>query len=159
PVVNTEDAQRRNRRTEIIFARIASLPCEVPQPVTFDLPPPDGAGSGWCLGPGDPNKRCCFLRRKANGNDLILVQPANPAHVRVQGRMEFEDGRDAAGIHYVLVAPDGEYMDGEIGAPGDVRRGTPIEGVTGSHGEFSYDRDKGVGVWILEVQKPHVLAR
>ena len=153
PVINTQNAERRNRRTEIIFTRITQLSCEVPQPDTFNLPSPGVVGSGWCLGPGNPNQRGCFLRREGEveaPDGRILVQPANPATIQPRGRMRFEDGTPAAGIRYVLIAPDGEFMDGEV--PSGARRGEPFEGITNPDGSFSYDRDKGVGVFILEVQ-------
>jgi outer membrane protein OmpA-like peptidoglycan-associated protein len=63
PVRNTQDAWRPNRRTELLFVRADALPCEVAQPETYDLPAAGAVGSGWCLGPGDPNQRCCFTTR------------------------------------------------------------------------------------------------
>jgi outer membrane protein OmpA-like peptidoglycan-associated protein len=161
PVVNTENALRQNRRTEIVFARVTELPCRVAPPVTLNLPaaevpPPAGFVGQWCLG-ADGDSRTCFLRRAGDPEDSrILVSPANPATMQARGRMRFEDGRPAAGVRYVLVAPDGEFMDGEV--PSGASRGEPREGITDADGRFAYPRDKGVGVWIMEVQA-NVLAR
>jgi outer membrane protein OmpA-like peptidoglycan-associated protein len=156
PVKNTEDAWRPNRRAELIFKRAEALPCKVPQPDTFNLPAPGAVNNGWCLGPGDPNHRCCFLARTAPAEDgRWLVQPAEPGTVTVKGSIVHEDGTPLANTEYVLIAPDGENMDGE--RPSGPTRGRPIPGRTRADGTFSYpDKPKGIGHYILEVRGPFV---
>ncbi len=157
PVRNTQDAWRPNRRTEHLFVRAEALPCQVPKPDTFDLPSPGVVGSAWCLGPGDPNKRCCFITRDPNEKGKWLVQPAEPGTVVVRGSIKFEDGTPFANARYVLIAPDGEFMDGEVPRSGAVRAGTPINGRTQADGSFAYPKKpKGIGVYTFELQEPHV---
>ncbi|MEJ2557408.1 MAG: OmpA family protein, partial [Anaerolineae bacterium] len=149
PVRNTQDAWRPNRRTELLFVKAESLPCEVPQPFTFELPQPGAVGSAWCLGPGDPNARCCFLTRQAEEEGKFFVQPAEPGAVVVQGSIKFEDGTPLANNKYVPIAPDGEFMDGE--RPSGENRGRPIPGRTAADGTFAYpDKPKGIGIYTLE---------
>lgn len=145
-------AWRPNRRTEMLFIATESIPCEVPQPVTFNKPAPGAVGKGWCLGPGNFDRKPCFITRDPNeaGPEKFLVQPAEPGEVIVRGRITFEDGSPAAGVKYVLIAPDGEFMDGEI--PSGTNHGRPIKGITDANGEFSYpDKPKGVGIYTMEV--------
>jgi outer membrane protein OmpA-like peptidoglycan-associated protein len=160
PVKNTQDAWRPNRRTEILFVKAERLPCEVATPVTLNLPPP-GPGEmspTWCLGPGEPGKRCCFLARGTAKPDKWLVQPAEPGKIVVDGRIVFDDGTPAVNQKYVLIAPDGEFLHTDAGGkadPGEVpqgpQRGRPIPNRTGSEGEFRYPRETPVGVYILEM--------
>lgn len=158
PVLDTQAAWRPDRRTEILFTRSSTLACKVPQPDTFNLPAPGSVNANWCLGPGDPNNHICFLTRpnpkdpQKRDPNALQVQPANPAQMRVAGRIRHEDGSPAVGVQFVLIAPDGEYMKGEQAS------GEPRFDITNSNGEFHYDRDKGVGVWILEIHAS-VLAR
>jgi outer membrane protein OmpA-like peptidoglycan-associated protein len=156
PVKNTEDAWRPNRRAELIFKRADALPREVPQPDTFNLPAPGTVNAAWCLGPGDPNHRCGFLARTAPAEDgKWLVQPAEPGTVIVKGSIVHEDGTPLGNAEYVLIAPDGENMDGE--RPSGPTRGRPIPGRTQPDGTFAYpDKPKGVGRYILEVKGPFV---
>jgi outer membrane protein OmpA-like peptidoglycan-associated protein len=146
---------RPNRRTELIFVQLAELPCKghIARPDTFALPPPNGVGGGWCMGPASGGDRACFLRRSATGDpDRILVEPVSRPPVNVKLRIEFEDGTPAAGIDYFLIAPDGEFMDGEFETtPG--KRGTPHIATTGASGEKQYNKPEGgKGIWTLEVQ-------
>jgi outer membrane protein OmpA-like peptidoglycan-associated protein len=161
PVVNTEDAERRNRRTELIFVRIAEFPCEVARPVTFDLPAPGAVAGGWCVGPPQGGSRTCFLRRTGDGNNdpqRILVQPTHQPGAAVVLTMSFEDGRPAAGIAYALFAPDGEMLPDEVHPRSNPRRGEPIPGRTDSQGRALHVKDSGaVGVWTLEIQAPFVV--
>ncbi|MEZ4706875.1 MAG: peptidoglycan-binding protein [Caldilineaceae bacterium] len=151
-----EPAWRPNRRTEFLFVRASKLPCAVAQPVTFNLPAPGAVSPSWCLGPGDPNNRCCFATRDPNQQDKWLIQPAEPQQITVAGSIKFEDGAPLANAHIVLIAPDGEFMDGEqICTP---QKGLPIEGRTNANGEFSYPNQKGVGIFILEIRED-VVAR
>ncbi|HEX5718435.1 MAG TPA: hypothetical protein VF179_19895, partial [Thermoanaerobaculia bacterium] len=158
PVLNTQDAWRPNRRVELLFVRATTLPCQVPQPDTFNLPAPGAVAGGWCLGPGNPNARCCFLSRGTPAPGQWQVQPAEPGTIIVRGSMRFEDGTPVANTPYVLIAPDGENMDGEgTTAP---NRGRPIPGRTALDGAFSYPaKPKGIGVYTLEVQGPFVVRR
>ena len=149
PVRNTEDAWRPNRRTDIVFMKADALPGKVAPPVTFDLPPPGGAvNSAWCAGAtGDPR---VVLSHTAPRPGTFFVQPAEPGSFMVKGTMRFEDGTPAAGVSYVLTAPDGEYLDGERPAGPD--RGRPIPGTTAADGSFpGTAKIKGVGVYILAV--------
>jgi outer membrane protein OmpA-like peptidoglycan-associated protein len=157
PVVNTENAERRNRRTELLFVNAGAIPCPVPKPVTFKLPAPGFVNSGWCAGPDDGPDRDCFLARDAKKQQpgQFLFQPAEPGDVSVRGSIMNEDGTPLANAPYVLIAPDGENMNGE--RPTAPQRGTPIPGRTKDDGSFSYpDKPKGVGIYILEVQGPFV---
>jgi outer membrane protein OmpA-like peptidoglycan-associated protein len=151
PVRNTEDAWRPNRRTDIVFVRADTLPGKVAPPVTFALPAPGAVNASWCAGkPGDPR---VILSRGTQKPNTFLVQPAEPGTVIVKGTMTFEDGSPAAKVSYVLMAPDGEYMDGE--RPSGDSRGRPIPGTTGADGTFAYPaKPKGVGVYVLTVDGP-----
>lgn len=159
-VRNTQDAWRPNRRVEMLFIAANQITCKVPKPVTFHLPPPAGAGSAWCLDNGsttssDFGKQPCFTTRDESSAtaEKWLIQPAEPGTFIVSGRITFEDGTPAAGVKYVLIAPDGEFMDGEI--PNGANRGKPIKGTTDANGEFSYpDKPKGIGIYTLEIEGP-----
>ncbi|MES1241729.1 MAG: peptidoglycan-binding protein, partial [Acidobacteriota bacterium] len=158
PVKNTEDAWRPNRRVELVFKRAEALPCPVPQPDTFNLPAPGAVNAGWCLGPGDPSRRACFLKRTAGPGEGWLVQPVDTGTVTVRGSIVHEDGTPLGNTEYVLIAPDGENMDGE--RPSGPTRGRPIPGRTRADGTFEYpDKPKGVGRFILEVKGPFVARR
>lgn len=155
PVRNTEDAWRPNRRTELLFVNASALPCEVPQPDTFNLPTPGVVAGGWCVGPGNPNQRCCFLARQSGTTGRWLVQPAEPGTIIVRGSIRFEDGTPAANMKYVLIAPDGEFMDGERPSGGD--RGRPVPGRTRADGTFDYSgrsHPTPVGIYTMEVELP-----
>lgn len=147
PVKNTRDAWRPNRRTELAFVKAAILPCPVPRPDTFDLP---AAGGKWCLGPGSPTARCCFIARGTAQPGRWLLQPVDPKQVVIKGVIKSEDGSPLADANYVLTAPDGEYMDGEHASGPD--RGRPIPGRTTGDGSFTYpSKPKGTGIYTLEV--------
>ena len=155
PVLNTENAWRPNRRTELLLVRVERLPCDAPRPATFNLPEPGAVAPTWCLGP-DEGDRSCFLRRAGGAHqepERILVQPAHQPAASVLLTLKFEDGSPAVDVPYVLIAPDGEFMDGEIGPPGNPRRGEPVPGQVGAAGSRAYAKPSGgVGVWTLEVQ-------
>jgi outer membrane protein OmpA-like peptidoglycan-associated protein len=153
PVKNTQDAWRPNRRTELLFIATDKVPCQVAKPVTFELPPPDGAGPTWCLGAGDPNDRCCFMSTNDGADGNWQVTAAEPGSVTVTGSITSDDGTPYANKPYVLIAPDGEYMDGEHPRP--PQSGLPIPGRTAADGTFAYpDKPKGVGIYILTVLPP-----
>jgi outer membrane protein OmpA-like peptidoglycan-associated protein len=171
PIKNTEDAWRPNRRTELMFVNAARLPCPVPQPDTFNLPSPGAVGTTWCLGPGDPANRQCFVTRDAVRPDRWLIQPAESGTVNVQGSVKFEDGTPASNLKYVLIAPDGEFLHrngsgaadlGEI--PSGDQRGRPVtqRNRTDLNGEFSYPaitfagHPTAVGHYTMEIHEPLV---
>jgi outer membrane protein OmpA-like peptidoglycan-associated protein len=148
PVKNIQTPWRPNRRTEILFVQADRIPCDVPKPRTFDLPT---AGGTWCLGP-DLNskpeagiKRVCFLSRGKAEDGKLLVQPAEPDKITVSGSITFEDGKPVANAKYVLIAPDGEYLDGEGSS------GRPIPKRADANGNFSYPEPKLIGLYILEI--------
>ena len=152
PVRNTEDAWRPNRRVEILFVQAERLPCDVPKPVTFDKPTPGAVNSAWCLGP-DSGRRACFLARGTAQPGKWLVQPAETEQITVRGSIHFEDGTPAANMPYVIIAPDGEFMDGEV--PSGAGRGEGIAARTRADGTFEYPgRQKPVGIYTLEVIAP-----
>jgi outer membrane protein OmpA-like peptidoglycan-associated protein len=155
PVRNTEDAWRPNRRVELLFVRADRLPTPVRRPDTFALPAPGAVNADWCVGDG-ASPRCGFLARTPGaGAGAWPVEPAEPGTVLVQGSITFEDGTPAAGIRYVLIAPDGENMDGEVASGPE--RGKPVLGRTAEDGTFAYpDKPKGVGHYVLEVREPLV---
>ena len=157
PVKNTRDAWRPNRRTEFLFVKAGELPCEVIKPDTFDLPNPGIVGSNWCLGPGDQNKRCCFtipaLKKECPVNDNRWCrQPAELGTIIVSGSIKFDDGTPLVNAKYILIAPDGEFMDGEVPQSNGVRGGTGIPGRTKADGTFEYpEKPKGIGIYTLEI--------
>jgi len=146
PVRNTRDAWRPNRRTELLFIAAEKPPCEVKEPVTFHLPPPDGAGPAWCLGGGADNARCCFMSANDGADGKWQVTPAEPGAVTVRGSIEFADGTALKDTKFILTAPDGEYMTGE-----DSNTGRPVPGRTDANGKFAFTKVKGVGIYILTV--------
>ena len=131
PVKNTQDAHRPNRRTELLFVKVTKLPCDMPKPVTFDLPAARRGGAE--LVPR-PRRRRSRLLPAARGRahqepERILVDPANKPGAAVTFTMTFEDDTPALNVSYMLIAPDGTFMDGEIGPPGDpARRPSPRSG-------------------------------
>jgi outer membrane protein OmpA-like peptidoglycan-associated protein len=157
PVRNTQDAWRPNRRTEFLFVRAKRIPCQVPPPDTFDLPTPGAVGSNWCLGPGNPNQRCCFITRNPQETSKWLVQPADPGQVTVSGTITFEDGTPVANAQYALIAPNGEYLHTSAGnadlgeRPQGELRGRPIPNRADANGNFSYPKPTPVGTYILEL--------
>jgi outer membrane protein OmpA-like peptidoglycan-associated protein len=147
PVRNTEDAWRPNRRTEILFVRATALPGKVARPLTFNKPAPGAVNAKWCAGgDGDP---VVILSRPDQKPNTFLVQPIDPAAFTLKGSMTFEDGTPATGIRYVLTAPDGEYLDGEV--PAGTNRGRPIAGTTDTSGKFTVKKPTGVGLYILVI--------
>lgn len=153
-----DPAWRPNRRTDLLFVNDTAFPCDdIPQPVTLNIRTSGSNPTGWCLGSNQgqaPQNPCCFLTFDANDESRWLVQPAEPGTFVVNGRIQFEDGSPLANTPYVLIAPDGEFMDGEsVCGGGAGRKGTPIPGRTDSDGRFSYPANpKGVGVYTLEIQ-------
>jgi outer membrane protein OmpA-like peptidoglycan-associated protein len=158
PVRNTQDAWRPNRRVEILFVLADKLPCQVPKPVTFDLPAPGAVNSQWCLGPETGADRCCFTARGEAQPNKWLVQPAEPDKITVSGTVTFDDGTPVANEKYVLIAPDGEFLhkngsgDADLGErPQGPQRGRPIPMRTDPDGNFSHPAQTPVGIYILEL--------
>lgn len=154
PVKNTEDAWRPNRRVELLFVAATEVSCDMPRPATFDLPSSGTAGTTWCLDPSGSGTRCCMLTRDAAVRGKWLVQPSESGQVRVHGSVTLDDGGPAAGVGYALIAPDGEFLDGE--RPVGAKRGEPVPGHTGADGTFAYPGMKRVGVYVFEVLGPFV---
>jgi outer membrane protein OmpA-like peptidoglycan-associated protein len=161
-----DPAWRPNRRTDLLFVNDDTFPCDdIPEPVTINIRTSDQSPTGWCLGTNQgqaPQNPCCFLTFDANDESRWLVQPAEPGTFVVNGRIQFEDGTPLANTPYILIAPDGEFMDGEVICSGQAgRKGTPISGQTDADGRFSYpDKPKGPGVYTLEISlTPPLVAR
>jgi len=162
PVDNRDVAWRPNRRTEMLFISADKLPdsdCEVPKPVTFDIRLDGSTPGKWCLGNGNPNQPLCFLTRESEKPNKFLVQSAHPEKVQVSGQITFEDGTPFAKKHYVLIAPDGEFLHtGEKGKadkkgerPSGTQRGRPNFSKTDEEGRFSHPEDTPTGIYILEL--------
>ena len=79
PLDRRDTAFRPSRRVELIFVRSDKLPCEVPKPVTFDLPAPGAVNTGWCIGPqAPPGPGCCLVTPalKPGTNDPLPCTPS-----------------------------------------------------------------------------------
>lgn len=159
PQPSTREAHRPYRRAEMLFVNATQLACEVPQPDTFDLPSPGAVNSTWCLGPGNASRHCCFATRNCPSASpgQWCITPFETGSFVVRGRILFEDGTPAANMSYVLIAPDGEFMDGEAISGG--RRGDGNFGQTRADGTFEYTANpKGPGVYTMEINSA-VIAR
>ena len=166
PVRNTQDAWRPNRRAEALFVAAAELPCRVAQPVTFALGAAGARNARWCLGPGNANKRCCFLARDREAQGKWLVRPARPERLTVRGRIRFEDGTPVRFAKYALIAPDGEFLHtneagkADLGErPSGPDRGRAIPDRADADGVFTYPKPTPVGGYILELlelERPQV---
>ncbi|MET0624734.1 MAG: OmpA family protein [Pyrinomonadaceae bacterium] len=173
----TNEAWRPYRRVEILFVEAERLPCDPPKPDTFDLfPPGRPVNSTWCFGPPDLTEaqgadRACFGSRECDAPgqpaDHWCIRPVETELITIRGSFKFEDGSPAPNIKYILLASDGEFMDGEVGQgpatpqatpPGRLGRGEGFRGRSGPDGRFEYspNRDKPVGICIVEVQEPFV---
>ncbi len=150
--------------------RHVAMRCQVPKPVTLDLPPVSATlGSPprpWRLGPGNVNQRQCFATRDPNERGKWLIQPAEPGKVLVEGQIVFEDGSPVPNAQYALAAADGEYLHtNEAGEAdlGEVPRttsfspdhptqaGRPIPDRADAEGRFSYPKETPEGTYILEL--------
>lgn len=156
PVLNQHKAWRPNRRTEMLFIRTDHFPCHEPQPDTFNLPAPGAVNGNWCLGPGNPHQRTCFVVPHTPPgiqpqNDQWSRVPAEAGTVSVRGTIMFEDNSPAANVKYILIAPDGEFLDGER------TTGEGVPGETKSDGTFEYpNKPKSTGIYTIEVQAPFI---
>jgi outer membrane protein OmpA-like peptidoglycan-associated protein len=160
PVNNTEAAHRPNRRVELLFTTSTALPEKVPIPDTWTLHPPGRTDADWCLGDGDPARRCAFSKRTPPPDPpRLLIQPAEPGTVAAAGRIvrevERADGTveqvPAANESFVLITAGGEFRAGEAGS------GLPTPARTGADGGFSFP-GKPRGLYALEIQRS-VVAR
>jgi outer membrane protein OmpA-like peptidoglycan-associated protein len=168
PVEDTESAWRPNRRTEFLFVRDDDLPADVARPATFNLPAPGAVAGGWCLNDSNSTTRACFTVRYPNvqpkeqcpatlpRGQAWQRQPAEPEpSFVVRGSIRFEDDTPFANAEYVLIAPDGEFMDGEVASStATVRAGTGLPGRTDAAGAFAYPDPalhKTPGIFTLEV--------
>jgi len=147
PKLNTENAWRPNRRTEIVFVRADQLPGPVAKPVTFNLPAPGAVNADWCAG-GDGAPVTILSHDTAQPN-TFLVQQAEPGSLTVKGRMTMENGDAPGPVRYVLTAPDGEYLDGE--RKEQPQRGAPVAGTTKPDGSFGHPTPTPVGTYILTI--------
>jgi len=161
PVLNQHIAWRPNRRTEMLFIRTDQFPCQEPQPDTFNLPAPGAVNGNWCLGPGDPHQRTCFVvphvppGGQPQNNEWSRVS-AESGTLSVRGSIMFENGTPAANMEYILIAPNGEFIDGERS------NGEGIPGRTDANGQFDYSHRSPTmaGIYTIEVKftdnNPHV---
>ncbi|WP_344416848.1 peptidoglycan-binding protein [Amycolatopsis minnesotensis] len=163
PVVNTQDAKRQNRRTELMFVRESEMPCQVPKPATLDLVPDGAGGGGWCLDDGTARTVDCFVVPHGGGAPTgppdphrpWFRVPAEPGTVPVEGTITFADGSPYTGQH-VLTASDGEYLDGEVEKtrPPAIA-GTPKPGRVAADGSFRYGH-KLPGIYQIELDEGFV---
>ena len=156
-------AFRPSRRVELMFVQTDRLPCQIPQPATFNLPTPGAVNSNWCVG-GTSGPRCCFvspiLRPGRNDpqpcptapNGPWCRQPAESGTITVRGSIKREvrlpDGTTRLDPmprrEFVLITPNGEFKEREL------PQGTPRPARTDSNGEFSFS-DLPVGIYTFEV--------
>jgi outer membrane protein OmpA-like peptidoglycan-associated protein/peptidoglycan hydrolase-like protein with peptidoglycan-binding domain len=169
PVKNVPVAHRPNRRVELLFTTDSKLPCEVPQPDTFDLlPPGDTVGSGWCVGPGDKSKRACFVvphepkdgKPKDKEWTRTLAEPGSiTVEVSIKQEVKKDDGtierKPVSAEKFVVITSDGQFLKGEQS------RGEPDPDTT-TDGKKTYS-DKQPGIYSLEVVpkpgKPSVMVQ
>ncbi len=170
PVRDVTFAWRPNRRCEFLFVRDTSLPSDVKQPDTFNKPTPGSVNSSWCLNPSNVSTRCCFVKpHVGNGKETCTrsrdpwtrqVAEPQPTFI-VKGSIKFSDGSPFANGKYTLIAPDGEFMDGEVPSRTSTQRaGTGKKGTAKPDGSFEYvppsqppptDKRKRPGIFTLEV--------
>lgn len=161
PVLNTQDAWRPNRRTELMFVKETQMPCQVPEPETLALVPDGAGGGGWCLDDGTASSVDCFV---APADQPCPVgetarwcrRPSEEGTFTVQGIVTLDDETTPlAGHAYVLTAADGEFMDGEVRATSAATRaGLPIAGRTDQGGRLGYAQQKGPGIFTMSIDGP-----
>ncbi|MGR9046372.1 MAG: OmpA family protein, partial [Gammaproteobacteria bacterium] len=167
PVNNTPAAHRPNRRTELLFVSADRLPCQVPQPDTFNLPGTPTVNANWCVGPGASNAHCCIvsphLQRGTNKPQPCSTdpqgpwcrQPAEPGTITVKGSIQRElpDGtlEPVPNQAFVLIASNGQFKAGEQsnGEPTPAR----TKGTGTDRGTFSFPK-MPLGFYSLEVKTP-----
>jgi outer membrane protein OmpA-like peptidoglycan-associated protein len=167
PVLNTEDAWRPNRRTELMFVHEPAMPCPVPKPVTLDQIADGAGGGGWCLDDGTATAVDCFVvpwgkpcpTGAPDPHRPWCRHPAEPGSFTVRGAIHFDDGTPFTGT-YVLIAADGEFMNNEVPvtpSSGTPRAGTPNPGRPQADGTFSYAKQKGLGTFSIAVDGPFLI--
>ena len=178
PVDSRTTAWRPNRRTELMFVKESVMPAQVPRPVTLGLTPDLPTETGWCLDDGTAVHVDDFV---VPWPDPCPVPPqppwcrvvAEPGTVEVVGRLRFEDGTPFANRPYVLMAADGEYLNGEVPATsGTAHAGIPLRGRTGADGTFTFPPPpgsppgtpgppprKGKGIYVVFVDGPFLVRR
>lgn len=157
-----DTAWRPFRRVEFLFVRPNTLPCDVPQPVTFDLPAPGAVNPRWCLGPSaPPPPRNCFMTYDAASipPQKLLVKPVEKDGIVAQVRLRFENFAPGQRINSscVIITGQGEFTNGEV--PSGPDRGKPraiaISGTADGQGVFEHVIDLGSrveGVFSLEIR-------
>ena len=155
-------AWRPYRRVELLFIKARAVPCDVPQPDTFNSPS-GNAGSEWCLGPkksGSPHCGLITYEEPKEGDKRWFVLPVERKTIVAGGTMSLQGfpPRTAVQFKYILTVPDGEYVDGEksSGEP----QGKSVSGVTDDQGSFEYSFSypgKPEGVYSLEIKGNYVM--
>ena len=154
-------AWRPYRRVEFLFVASNALPdgCEAPEPATFNLPQQGAVGPIWCLGPGDPDDRCCFGTyqcERARAGQWCIRRTVDEQTITVEVFIHDEDDNPVGNREFVLIAPDGKFKDNETS------RGEPLPSRTGSNGRLSF-QDMPVDAYTLEVtarrRRDYVLIR
>ena len=157
PVKNVRSAWRPNRRTEFLFVHTDHLPCQVPQPDTFNLPTPGAVNGNWCVGPASGGDRCCFVTPADPNRNVTRAEgawtrvPAEPGTITVEGsiKRELPDGtlQPVPNQPFVLITPTGEFKRAEQSD------GEPAPARTDANGNFSF-ANLPVGFYSLEVVTP-----
>jgi outer membrane protein OmpA-like peptidoglycan-associated protein/peptidoglycan hydrolase-like protein with peptidoglycan-binding domain len=151
-------AHRPNRRVELLFTTDSKLPCDVPQPDTFDLPTSGAIGSAWCVGPGDKKNRACFVVRhlakdpkpKDKEWTRVLTEPGT-IEVQVSIKKEVKNAdssielKPAPGEKFVIVTGDGHFLKSEQS------RGEPNPDTTSADGTKKYS-DQALGFYSIEIE-------
>jgi outer membrane protein OmpA-like peptidoglycan-associated protein len=162
PVRNVQIPWRPNRRVELLFVRPSALPCDVPEPDTFDLPFPGDVGTAWCLNPSGSTDRCCFINKAtlpcSQAPAGRWCRPAPPARFTVSGTIQRQvraaNGSvtlaPAGGVRFVVIDPEGKNEAAEDGV------GRPVPGRTASDGTFSFT-GRLPGVYTVEVHEDVVV--
>jgi len=167
PLDRRSTAFRPSRRVEILFVRVDNLPCDVPQPVTFNLSPGATVNNNWCRDSGAATSRCCIVSPHLQPNGQPQPCPTDPdgpwcrqdaepgqITVVVSIQRELPDGTldPVPDQPFVLVSPKGEFKAGEQS------NGEPIPArTTGSSdpnpGTFTFP-NMPIGHYSLEVITP-----
>lgn len=159
PIVDVAHAERRNRRTEVIFIRATELPRSIAKPVTFDLPQPGVVNSNWCLNPDGTSDFCCVVKPHTksrpncpDNDDLWQRTLLHPTTFNMTGSIKLSDGSAPnPPVSYVLIAPNGQYLTGEHHAGPTGTRGRPIATTkTATDGTFAY-QNVPEGWFIIQV--------
>lgn len=176
PVDSRPTAWRPNRRTELMFVKESVMPAQVPEPITLALVPDGAGGGGWCLDDGTATHVDDFVVPAGQPcptppQPAWCRTPAEPGTFAVTGRIHFEDGTPFANRTYVLIAADGEFLNGEVPATGSAAHaGTPVHGKTDAEGSFTFPPPpgsppgtagppptKGRGIFTISVDGPFLV--